>query len=229
MRGTPRAREEAAGGGTECQAGTPGFSHVNRCPGIIPVWHSSLTHAFPLAAPGKDLAYAGPVWASLSPAIALCQPAGQQAPASTQNSLSPWGSPGKAAAPTLPAQGARTPGTPNRSLLQHLHSSSNPLPFSSPVISDLRPPVLGMGTLGRCGENIWLWERKPPVPADLQSPHCTREAKSQATQHRAPPQGNPTSSKTSGGAQERFRQRGQRRGTDRTAPRGAACAIRARV
>lgn len=105
-----RAREEAAGGKDQ----VPGRDArlLARFPGIMAAWYGSLTPAFLWLPLGKDLAYPGPVWASLSPAIALCQQAGQQAPQRSQNSFSPWGCVGKAAARVLLAPGMALPVLP---------------------------------------------------------------------------------------------------------------------
>lgn len=90
--------------GTKCQAGMPGFLCVNRCSGIIRVWYSLLPPAF-LWLARKGFGLSGPLSAGLSPAIALCQQAGQQALLRSQNSFFPWGSPGKADAHILLAPG----------------------------------------------------------------------------------------------------------------------------
>lgn len=68
------------------------------------------------------------------------------------------------ALPTLAAQKSRAPGALN-SLLQHLHSSSSPLPFPSPATTVLVPPSLETGALGRCAEYIWPQAQRPPSPA----------------------------------------------------------------
>lgn len=109
-KGPGRELQEA---GTTCQAGMPGFFCINCCSGIIRAWYSLLPPAF-LWLPRKDLVYPGPLSASLSPAIVLCQQAGHQALLRSQNSFSPWGSPGKADAHILlaPGTGSAHTGSP---------------------------------------------------------------------------------------------------------------------
>lgn len=79
------------------------------------------------------------------------------------------------AVPTLAAQESRAPGALNNSLLQHLHSSSSPLPFPSPATPVLVPPSLGTGG----------WEDALSISGhrhkDLPALHCKGEEKSLAT------------------------------------------------
>ena len=153
----------------------PGFLHVNRCPGIIPVWYSSLTPAFLWLPPGRIWlipAQFGPVCHQPLPCASRLGSKPHQGvkthflPGAAEGKLLPTSCQLQALALlALPAQGSRTPGTPNRSLLQHPHSSSNPRPFPCPVTSDPHPPILGMGVLGRCSEHVWPQARRPPLPA----------------------------------------------------------------